>query len=771
MLKKWFHHIWSKFAASSRAAPDDGHTHPLRLEAYMDNALPAGERAALEAHLQECVACRQWLQREQEFGQLLRQAAPPPQTLTPAQVEDIRRGIYRRIRRSIAMNRISTTLQYAVWTGLFLFLAGLFIWWQVVGIPAAAPEATPTTAPVTPTPTPIVERPSPTATAAPLVAEIPEATPVPLSATYFVLPQHLRQANALAREFNQANPGLRIQVRDQMPAGDGWHDLLLAEQYDCFMSGSAAAVARLAPLVIPLDPFLEDEAAFMAGFHPDLLAVNRVDGALLGLPAAVMPQAIYYNATRLAQLGLDPPAPDWTVADFWALAAAAAGSDNDAAVYGYLAGRLEGADGLAFLLEEAGLRYYLPSPPQVAFDDPDLEQFLRHLAEMSQAGVLYPLDMGGTRSYSGNRSEANTQVRLGRVALWSNWAGQPYGMERPAGDPPVFEVGVAPLPAGIPVAPYYSLSHYISRQAEQPAVCWEWIKFLTTQPNELYPGLPAHQATLESDAWVESVGAAPAETYRAILERMVYDDPLPVPPPVPLTQWWEDLLAAVLLDAADPAEAARQAQQKGEALLACAATAGLDLTDFSWENSQAIAACAREADPDYQTREELGGFLLPDHPPIPPQPQEDDGERVVLEGLGFSLEAPAGWSVTEDDDFVYFMSDEQYGEGPEPLRYFVYAQEYPNPDQLPFADLVTADLGEAIQENFTYTTATIGPYTVHQTEWIPARSGALTVFFVLPDRYLALALTPYDSRQPWPHQDEYVALFGAMLQSFQAEGE
>jgi hypothetical protein len=99
------------------------------------------------------------------------------------------------------------------------------------------------------------------------------------------------------------------------------------------------------------------------------------------------------------------------------------------------------------------------------------------------------------------------------------------------------------------------------------------------------------------------------------------------------------------------------------------------------------------------------------------------------------------------------------------LQYYVYALEYPNPEERPFAELVTADLSDEIQTNFSYTTDTIGPYTVHHSERMPSMSGALTVFFELPDRYLALALTPYDSEQPYQDQERYLDLFEAMLRS------
>jgi hypothetical protein len=140
-------------------------------------------------------------------------------------------------------------------------------------------------------------------------------------------------------------------------------------------------------------------------------------------------------------------------------------------------------------------------------------------------------------------------------------------------------------------------------------------------------------------------------------------------------------------------------------------------------------------------------------------------QTVYAEALDFAIDLPPRWTFYEVGGVPMFTSDERFGDWPTPLHYFVYVQEYPNPEERPFAELVTADLGDEIQANFSYTTGTIGPYTVHRSDRMPSMSGALTVFFELPDRYLALALTPYDGEQPYQDQERYLDLFEAMLRS------
>jgi hypothetical protein len=140
-------------------------------------------------------------------------------------------------------------------------------------------------------------------------------------------------------------------------------------------------------------------------------------------------------------------------------------------------------------------------------------------------------------------------------------------------------------------------------------------------------------------------------------------------------------------------------------------------------------------------------------------------QTVYAEALDFAIDLPSRWVMVGVEGMPLFTSDERFGDWPTPMHYFVYVQEYPNPEERPFAELVTANLGDEIQANFSYTTGTIGPYTVHRSDRMPSMSGALTVFFELPDRYLALALAPYDGEQPYQDQERYLDLFEAMLRS------
>jgi hypothetical protein len=138
---------------------------------------------------------------------------------------------------------------------------------------------------------------------------------------------------------------------------------------------------------------------------------------------------------------------------------------------------------------------------------------------------------------------------------------------------------------------------------------------------------------------------------------------------------------------------------------------------------------------------------------------------LPYQGEGFSLQYPALWTVSEQDNLTYFLSNESFGEGPQPLKYYVYTTEYANPEGRPFPEVVTAGLSQELQQTFTYTQEAIGPYTVYRTTMIPSAEGALTLFFEDDGRYLSLALTPYNAQNPFPAQTQYEQLFSQLLET------
>ncbi len=151
-------------------------------------------------------------------------------------------------------------------------------------------------------------------------------------------------------------------------------------------------------------------------------------------------------------------------------------------------------------------------------------------------------------------------------------------------------------------------------------------------------------------------------------------------------------------------------------------------------------------------------------------PQETTWATYQSDMLQLTLQHPSTWQADERDGFLYIMSPERYSfgdDGPQQLIYYVYASAFPNLEHKPFEEVVTADLSEELRQIFSYTTETIGEYTVYRTTDMPSASGALTVFFAAEDRFVSLALTPYRPDDPFEAQDLHVTIFEQILTSVQ----
>src|SRR5260221_1405311 len=120
----------------------------------------------------------------------------------------------------------------------------------------------------------------------------------------------------------------------------------------------------------------------------------------------------------------------------------------------------------------------------------------------------------------------------------------------------------------------------------------------------------------------------------------------------------------------------------------------------------------------------------------------------------FSFNYPALWTeqgpiTSSDTALVYLHSNETFGNGPEPLRYFVWVAKE---NSLP---------------NVTFSQGVIGSYKVYKTDKLPSRVGELSAFITDDGKtYVRLSLDPYDANQPFTSQDKYLSIFNQILSTF-----
>jgi multiple sugar transport system substrate-binding protein len=287
----------------------------------------------------------------------------------------------------------------------------------------------------------------------------------------------------------------------------------MAAEYDCFQAAPSMTEEALAS-ILSMEPFFSaDPGVSKEDFYPAVLDQFTYQGQIWGLPGSATANVVNYNKDLFDAAGLDYPAPDWTTSDF--LQAAVATTDRAQEQYGYVPSQ-QGVNDLITLMDRLGVDLFDDSedPPTLVLDSPEAAQVMRWYTGLTTEYKVTPdlEEMSGGGPGAGRGGARQTLINQGQVAMWTD-GGMPGG----SGQPDI-NSGVVPLPTGSNSAQgsgFQSVDGYfISAQTQARQACWEWITFLTTQPNAA-SGLPARQDVAESTEYRQQVGEERADALLA----------------------------------------------------------------------------------------------------------------------------------------------------------------------------------------------------------------------------------------------------------------
>jgi ABC-type glycerol-3-phosphate transport system substrate-binding protein len=389
----------------------------------------------------------------------------------------------------------------------------------------------------------------------------------------------------LASRFQQTHPDIAVEVS---PAGGG----SLAEQAaaaDCF--AWYVLLPEDSDVLLALDPLIANDETFgLDTFAPAFLEPLRTDGVLQGLPLETDAWLLYYNRDLFDAAGSPHPATNWTPQQFIEQAIALTDVSVLEPIYGFYprdGAYTNAPDYVAWL---GGQLFDADGRP--TFDDPTVVEALTRYADLiTRATPPSATERGESHwPYPTWRGGHPGPVGLGRVAMWIDF----YDNHR--GAPPLdFEVGAAPLPAGaVPLAAFLPQALFISAQTPHPDACWDWISFLSAQP-EAVSWLPVRRDLAASEAWREQAGTEAAHAWLTILDRGKTNQRLWALSTAYYALYWFDEAFADVLAGARPAAALAEAQGKAAAFADCMAS--------SEATQEGYRACIHEFDLD---------FLLPD---------------------------------------------------------------------------------------------------------------------------------------------------------------
>jgi ABC-type glycerol-3-phosphate transport system substrate-binding protein len=300
----------------------------------------------------------------------------------------------------------------------------------------------------------------------------------------------------LAREFNENHTEFQVTVRQIDPANNFHSEIAGA---DCFLA-SAYQHQGILPHIRPLNASFDlDTELSPNDFYPAAVSALTLEGELLGMPAQFHVPLIAYNRDLFAAAGIAEPSPDWTLADFLEIAQAL--TDPTVEQYGFIDPNQHSSldNGLA----QFGVSPIAASDGVATIDFAAMTPVVRWYADLVHLYGVHPVlpgDMVPWRDYFDRDDIFVELVRTERVAMWPN-------DDRITG----IEMGRVPFPGG-PSGYSFSLvdrldAYFIAADTQHTQFCWQWLKFLVSQPAAVAPGsLPAHRATAESAEFADHVG-------------------------------------------------------------------------------------------------------------------------------------------------------------------------------------------------------------------------------------------------------------------------
>ncbi len=327
---------------------------------------------------------------------------------------------------------------------------------------------------------------------------------------------------ALADEFQAANPNLLVDLKPLNIADDYVNLSSIAAKADCFQWSPGFDEVGVTT-VLSLEPFFDSDPTISPeDFFPTALESFTFQGGLRGLPSEITVSVIAFNKDMFDAAGVAYPVLDWTRDDFLTTAVALTQEADETKQYGFVPDLYEPNDLLDFIIQFSGdeLIDEALDPAAMRFTNPKTVEAVRWYTSLTTDYEVKPILLTNADSDAGlgEFQKRENLINNGRAAMWSR-SGQfaggigvvVSGMDERPGN-----MGIVPLPTasdGYRHGGYKTTSgYYISAAAEVPQACWQWISFLTEQPN-VGTGLPARQATAISAAYQQHVGAGQAQAY------------------------------------------------------------------------------------------------------------------------------------------------------------------------------------------------------------------------------------------------------------------
>ncbi|MEZ5885431.1 MAG: sugar ABC transporter substrate-binding protein [Paracoccaceae bacterium] len=277
---------------------------------------------------------------------------------------------------------------------------------------------------------------------------------------------------AIARKFEEANPGVKVQVEAY---GDGFDDKLTA----AMGAGSPPDVMYMwnfpayKEALMPLNDFIarDGEAMNIKDIPEGLLNISKIEGNIYGMPAGFTTQVVFYNKDMFAKAGVAEPQEGWTWADLRADAAKFRDKENK--VYGFAVDAKPDPYDFEEFFWSNGTKYISDDGKTLDgyMNSPEAVEVLTMFADMIKSEEAVALNIG-------DETSGSSLFKAGKIAMFQSAMWSKAGIDESG-----ISYGVVGLPAfgSKPVHSVIGASAVsIAKDATDPELAWEFVKFFSS---------------------------------------------------------------------------------------------------------------------------------------------------------------------------------------------------------------------------------------------------------------------------------------------------
>ncbi|WP_429844425.1 ABC transporter substrate-binding protein [Brevibacillus sp. FIR094] len=283
--------------------------------------------------------------------------------------------------------------------------------------------------------------------------------------------QMLKIQQDIAKQFEQKNPGVKVQVEAY---ADGFDQKLVA----AFGAKNPPDVMYMWDFptyhasLEPLDEYVKkDPSVAIDDFYQGLLNYNRFDGKLFGLPAGFSTRVVFYNKKLFNEANVPLPTDDWTWDDF--KSAAKQLTVRDKKQYGFAVRSEPDTYDLQQFVWSNGSSFISP-------DGKTIEGYMnsKETAEALQIFSDLTKDKSALLVGGKNQQSGNDLFKAGKLAMYDNgvWSLESYKKANVD-----FGTVVMPQFPGKPGKGVIGTSSVsIAKDSKNKELAWEFLKFFVS---------------------------------------------------------------------------------------------------------------------------------------------------------------------------------------------------------------------------------------------------------------------------------------------------